>query len=111
MSDYWVHKLSYKYSKANYSEYTRWKKYELNYMCISSSSISISVSAYLEAGVRSMARSTAAAANPPPPAPIPPVPQVLLVVSLYDITNEKIFITKFSYNLLLYTYTYNSSIC
>ena len=54
----------------------------LTYEIMSSSSISINVSAYLEAGVLSMLRSAAAVANPPLKCAPPPEPHVLLVISL-----------------------------
>ena len=50
---------------------------------ISSSSISINLSAYLNAGVLNMLLSAAAVASPPP-VPIFPDPQVLLVVNLQN---------------------------
>ena len=54
----------------------------ITYERMSSSSISINVSAYLEAGVLSMLRSAAAVANPPLKCAPPPEPHVLLVISL-----------------------------
>ena len=54
------------------------------YVMISSSSISINLSAYLRAGVLSILLSAAAVASPPP-IPPDPEPHVLLVVSLQDV--------------------------
>ena len=54
----------------------------ITYARMSSSSISINVSAYLEAGVLSMLRSAAAVANPPLKCAPPPDPHVLLVINL-----------------------------
>ena len=54
------------------------------YVIISSSSISINLSAYLRAGVLSILLSAAAVASPPP-IPPDPEPHVLLVVSLQQV--------------------------
>ena len=64
----------------NYTKYFEFGAYVM----ISSSSISINLSAYLRAGVLSILLSAAAVASPPP-IPPDPEPHVLLVVSLQDV--------------------------